>query len=331
MQQAVPDVPDARRTIGVFLMAYGGPTSLDQVPDYLLDVREGRPPPPELIEEMTERYHEIGGRSPILELTEAQARGVERELNDAAARAAGIEYRGYVGMRHWHPYIREVVPQALADGVDLIVGVVMAPHFSRMSVGKYMARLDEALAAHGASVPVVRIESWKDEPAFIEAVSQRIRVALREQFAGVDDVCVLFTAHSLPERILEWNDPYPDELRVSVEAVVERLDLPRWRFAFQSQGATSDPWLGPDVESTLEELKVEGVENVLLVPIGFVCDHVEVLYDVDIEHKRHAAELGIRLERTPSLNDAPLLCKAVADRVRSTLEQAMVSGTLAGS
>jgi len=313
-------------TIGVLLMAYGGPTALDQIPAYLADVREGRPPSDELLTEMTHRYEAIGGRSPILELTEAQARGIERELNDETAASSNIRYRVYVGMRHWHPYIREVMPRIVSDGVDRLVAAVMAPHYSRMSVGRYMQRVDEALAAADASIPVLQIESWKDEPAFIDAISQRVNQAL-ERFAESerDDVYILFTAHSLPERILQWNDPYPEELRISVQAVVDQMQLKRWGFAFQSQGATADPWLGPSVEETLEKLAAEGVKSVLLVPIGFVCDHVEVLYDVDIEHRGQAASLGIRLERTASLNDDPLLCRAVADAVRRTLVHASVN------
>ena len=310
-------------TIGVLLMAYGGPTSLEQIPDYLADVREGRLPSEALTAEMTHRYEAIGGRSPILELTEAQARGIERDLNDREPAGTGVRYRVYVGMRHWHPYIRDVMPRIVADGVDRLIAVVMAPHYSRMSVGRYLQRLDEALDLVGASIPVLQVESWKDEPAFIEGVLERIVAALqgfpREER---DDVFILFTAHSLPERILRWNDPYPDELKISVRAVVDRLHPKRWDFAFQSQGATADPWLGPSVEETLERLAGGGVKNVLLVPIGFVCDHVEVLYDVDIEHRGQAERLGMRLERTASLNDDPHLCRAVADAVRHTVEHA---------
>lgn len=313
----------ATETIGVLLMAYGGPSSLDQIPDYLADVREGRHPSDELVAEMTHRYDAIGGRSPILELTQAQARGIERELNDQAPTDSSVRYRAYVGMRHWHPYIREVMPQIIADRVDRLVAVVMAPHYSRMSVGRYMQRVDEALEASDATMPVLQVESWKDEPAFVEGVSLRIAEALqRFPEPERDDVYILFTAHSLPERILKWNDPYPDELKASVQAVVDRVHPKNWGFAFQSQGATADPWLGPSVEETLTRLAAEGVKEVLLVPIGFVCDHVEVLYDVDIEHRGQAKELGIRLERTASLNDDPHLCRAVADAVRRTLEHA---------
>lgn len=310
----------APRRIGVLLMAYGGPNSLEEIPAYLSDVRGGRPYSPELLEELTERYRKIGGRSPILELTRAQAAGVERELNDEAARAAGIEYRTYVGMRHWHPYIREVVPHILADGVDQIVAVVMAPHYSKMSVGAYLARLDEALQEHGADVPVLAVESWKAQPAFIEAVARRIDDALERFPAGArEDVGVVFTAHSLPERILQWGDPYRQELETSVAAVVERVRPTHWRFAFQSAGTTPEPWLGPPLEALLTELAAEGVKNVLVIPIGFVCDHVEVLYDVDIEHRGQAEALAMRLERTASLNADPLLCRAVADAVRQRL------------
>ena len=330
--------PKPGHTVGVLLMAYGGPTSLEQIPAYLADVREGRAPSPALTEEMTHRYETIGGRSPILELTRAQAAGIERELNapgsslvaGEAGGAADTRFRCYVGMRHWTPYIREVMPQILADGVDELVAVVMAPHYSRMSVGRYMQRVDEALNASGATLPVRRVERWWDEPAFIQAIGERIAEGL-EQFPAAerDDVFVLFTAHSLPERILQWGDPYPDELRRSVEAVVAEVNPPRWGFAFQSQGATADPWLGPSVEETLERLATEGVKNLLLVPIGFVCDHVEVLYDVDVEHRAQAEALGIRLERTRSLNDAPLLCRAVADAVRATLAQPAGAGASA--
>lgn len=328
MVRAQREDDDSTRTIGVLLMAYGGPTSLDQIPAYLEDVREGRTPSPALIAEMTERYREIGGRSEILALTEAQARGIEQVLNDECAAQQGLRFRVYVAMRHWHPYVREVMPRILADGVDLLVAAVMAPHYSRMSVGKYMKKVEEALAEQEAELPVVKVESWKVEPSFIEAVVGRVQSALqRFPAAEREDVHILFTAHSLPVRILEWGDPYPEELRESVQAAVDQFQPKRWSFAFQSQGATADPWLGPDVESTLEQLAAEGVKNVLVMPIGFVCDHVEVLYDIDIEHRAQAEQLGIRLERTDSLNDDPLLCRAVANAVWDSLRDTVAART----
>lgn len=308
------------RTIGVLMMAYGGPDSLADVQPFLADIRHGRPTSPELLEEITERYRAIGGRSPILEITNAQARGVEQTLN---ADSADVRFKTYVGMRHWKPYIEEVVPLMLADSVDEIVAVVMAPHFSRMSVGAYMGKVDKALNQAGQLLPVSQVESWKAEPAFINAVAGRIEDAFAAYYPDVerDGVPVIFTAHSLPARILESNDPYREEILESVELVAARLGLRNYRFAFQSQGATADPWLGPSVEETLAELQAEGVDKILLVPIGFVCDHVEVLFDVDIEHKEQAAELGIRLERTAMLNDDPGLVAAVANAVRQALAQ----------
>ncbi len=311
-----------RERVAVLLMAYGGPNSLDDLPAYLADVRHGRPYTPELLADLTERYRVIGGRSPILEHTLAEARGVQRVLEDAAE-ADGVEYRVYVGMRHWHPYIREVVPDILRGGADRLVAVVMAPHYSRMSVGAYLARLDEALRECGATLPVHAVESWKDEPEFVAAWVDRIEQALAAMPAGERERTVLlFTAHSLPTRILEWGDPYEEEILTSVRLVAQHFPELPWRFAFQSQGASEEPWLGPTVEETLDALAAEGVRRVLLVPIGFVCDHVEVLYDVDVAHKEYAASLGITLERPAMLNDHPLLCRAIASAVRRTLERA---------
>ncbi|MDW7981190.1 MAG: ferrochelatase [Thermomicrobium sp.] len=313
-----------REQVAVLLMAYGGPNALDDLPAYLADVRHGRPYSAELLADLTERYRAIGGRSPILELTRAQAEGVEKVLQ-ATEPVDGVTYRVYVGMRHWHPYIRDVIPQILADGAQRLVAVVMAPHYSRMSVGAYLARLEEALVEHGASLPVHAVESWKDEPDFIEAWADRIGDALRRiPDEERDRTLLLFTAHSLPTRIVEWGDPYEEEILTSVRLVAERFPALQWRFAFQSQGASEEPWLGPTVEETLENLAREGVRRVLLIPIGFVCDHVEVLYDVDIAHRAYAASLGIVLERPSMLNDHPLLSRAIAARVRRCLEQARV-------
>lgn len=299
-------------------MAYGGPDKIEDVEPFLADIRGGRPTSQELIDEITKRYEAIGGRSPILEITTAQAKSIERELN---ASDDDHEYKAYVGMRHWNPYISDVVPEMLQDGVDIIAGAVMAPHFSRMSVGAYMGKLDKAIHDAGADVPVARVESWKAEPAFISAVAQKVKEALAEKFPGKsnDEVLVLFTAHSLPARILESGDPYREEILESVDLVAKEVGLTNYQFAFQSQGATADPWLGPSVEETLEEMKAKGQTELLLVPIGFVCDHVEVLFDVDIEHREQAEELGIRLERTEMLNDDPGLAKAVASAVRQAL------------
>ena len=289
----------------VLLMAYGGPGSLDDVEPYLNDVRGGRPTSPELLAEIRERYARIGGRSPILELTRAQAVAVGRDL--------GREFQVYVGMRHWHPFIGETVEEIAGAGHGTVVGVVMAPHYSAMSVGAYEKKLLEA--AQGRFQTAL-VRSWGDHPAFLEAVSERVAQAL-QRFPSPAAVQVIFTAHSLPQRILAAGDPYPDELRATAEAVARRLRLEDWRFAYQSAGATPDPWLGPDAGDVIAELAGAGRNAFLIVPIGFVCDHVEILYDIDIEYRALAERLGVRLERTASLNDDPGLVMAVTDVVRT--------------
>lgn len=290
--------------IAVLLMAYGGPNNLDEVEPYLLDVRGGRPTKPELVEEIRGRYALIGGRSPLRELTEAQAAGL--------ARALGPRYPTFVGMRHWHPYIKETVDRIAAAGHRRLVGIVMAPHFSGMSVGAYEKKLVEATQGR---VDAALVRRWGDHPKFIAAVTGRVREALA-RFRQGTPVEVLFTAHSLPERILANGDPYADELRASAAAVAKQVGLERWHFAFQSAGATAEPWLGPEAGAVMRKLAGEGKRTFLIVPIGFVCDHVEVLYDVDIMYRDLAKDLDVRLERTVSLNDDPSLIAVLVDLVQ---------------
>jgi protoporphyrin/coproporphyrin ferrochelatase len=293
----------------VLLMAYGGPGSLDEVEPYLMDVRGGRPTSAQFVEEIKERYARIGGRSPIRELTEAQAAGVRRALDGRGEGGQRGQLAVYVGMRHWHPYIRDTVGKIVDDGHRRVVGIVLAPHYSALSVGAYEQQLLDA-AAGRLDTAIVR--RWGDHPKFLDAVAGRVTQALT-RFPSPRDVQVLFTAHSLPERILAAGDPYPDELRASAAGVAQRSGLGAWHFAFQSAGATPEPWLGPEAGALLTELAQKGHRAFLLVPIGFVCDHVEILYDVDIVYRSLAQRLGVRLERTASLNDDPLLVGAVAD------------------
>jgi len=290
--------------IAVILMAYGGPNSLAEVEPYLMDVRGGRPTKPELVEEIRERYAKIGGRSPIRELTDAQAAGLAKSL--------GSRFSVYVGMRHWHPYIKETVDRLASAGHRRVVGIVMAPHYSAMSIGAYERKLVEAI---GGRLELAMVQRWGDHPSFLDAVARHVKEA-RARFAAPEKVQVLFTAHSLPERILANGDPYPDELRASAAAVAQRLGLAKWHFAFQSAGATPEPWLGPEAGSVVKQLASQGHDSILIVPIGFVCDHVEILYDVDVEYQGLARQLGIRLERTISLNDDPGLVAALDDLTR---------------
>ena len=292
--------------IAVLLMAYGGPDSLDDVEPYLLDVRGGRAVSPEFAAEIKARYARIGGRSPIRALTEAQARGVQRLLRDGFA--------VYVGMRHWHPFIHDTVERIVAAGRRRLVGIVLAPHYSAMSVGAYQKKL---LAATAGRLDVALVRSWGEHPKFLTAVADRVTQAL-SRFASPAAVQVLFTAHSLPERILASGDPYPAELRASAAAVAQRVGIRTWHFAYQSAGASAEPWLGPEAGALMTELAGKGRRDFLIVPIGFVSDHVEVLYDVDIVYRDLAGRLGVHLERTPSLNDDPLLVAAIAEIAHDT-------------
>jgi ferrochelatase len=299
----------------VLLVAYGSPNALDEVEPYLNDVR-GRYTPPDIVAELRQRYAAIGGRSPLLERTESQARALQAALG-------GIPV--YVGMRHWHPYIADVATRIRAEGHRRVVALALAPHFSRMSIGAYQRKI--AAASDGLAVTLVT--QWFDHPAFLDAVSDRVRAGLARFDSRLPSsspsssaVPVVFTAHSLPERILQDGDPYPDQLRASVAGVVQRLGLPRALVAFQSAGRTQEPWLGPDVGEVVRILAAEGARRVLVCPIGFVSDHLEVLYDIDIELQALARSLGVHLERTASLNDHPLLITALADLTRSAAASA---------
>jgi ferrochelatase len=302
--------------IGVLVMAYGGPNSLDEVEPYLMDIRGGRPTAPEIIHEVRERYREIGGRSPILERTQAQAAALEVALN-----TNGQMFKTFVGMRHWHPFIKDALAEMANAGISRAVGLVMAPHYSRLSIGAYFKKVAEAQS----SVEIARIERWPLLPGYLDALAERVRAAL-EKFPAVvrATVPIIFTAHSLPQRILEWNDPYPDELQATVAAVMERLGPhpPTGEFAFQSAAITPDPWLGPGAGQVIARLAHEGHKHVLLAPIGFVCEHVEILYDVDIVFKRYAESLGVRLERIEMLNTAPQMIAGLAEQVQEKTKEA---------
>ena len=281
---------------GVILMAYGSPSSIEDVPAYLADIREGKPVSERAVEELTERYRRIG-RSPLDEVTEAQRAALERELDLPA----------YVGMKHWRPRIAEAVEAALAAKADRIVGLVLAPHYSRLSIAGYRSRLEGALAGRAE---LEFVESWHDHPPFLDVLADRVRGTDRH---------VVFTAHSLPERILAAGDPYRDQLLETSGLVATRAGLTSWSFAFQSASATGEPWLGPDILEELDRLDAEGVRKVLVCPVGFVSDHLEILWDLDVEARDRAAELGLDLERIESLNADPAFVQALASLVRERL------------
>jgi ferrochelatase len=306
-------MPDTSGLTGILLLAYGGPDSLDDVEPYLLDIRGGRPTSPELVEEIKERYALIGGRSPLLEITRQQAEALEVHLN----REGKARFRAYVGMRHWQPRIKEALAQMADDGIKKAVVLVMAPHYSRMSIGAYFKRLDEAIQELGVNISFNRVESWHDQPGFIAALTEKARQALT-LFDGDDTLPkVIFSAHSLPSRILEWGDPYDTQLHETAGLVAGQLGLPadRWLFCYQSAGRSPEPWLGPQIEEVIAQQAEAGEKRLLVVPIGFVCDHVEILYDIDIESRQLAEVHGVRLERSESLNASPSFIAALADIV----------------
>ncbi len=305
----------------VLLLAHGTPETAEQIPEYLRNVVSGRPLPEHVIEEIKHRYALIG-RSPLTEITLEQGRLVEAELA-----MEGIDGQVYVGMRNWKPYIPDVVRKMRADGVEEAAVICLAPQNSRTSVGLYK----RAVQAEAGSLNIDFTEGWAHDPLLADAFAERLRAAeaqlQRETGASVP---VLFTAHSVPTRTVqapdeeaqtagprlwpgEGTDPYAQEARGTAELVAERVpEIPKWWFAFQSQGASGGPWIGPTVEETLTAIAGEGVKTLVLQPIGFLCDHVEVLYDVDIAFKEYAAKLGIRLERPESLNASPVLARAIA-------------------
>jgi protoporphyrin/coproporphyrin ferrochelatase len=301
--------------VGVLLMALGGPDSLEAVEPFLQNVRHGRPTSPAMVEEFRERYRRIGGKSPLLDISVAQAQALEARLNDGARR-----FRAYVGMRHWSPYIRDTVARMRDDSVGRVVAVCLTPYYSRMSVGAYFEDLDRAIEQASATFEVTRVERWNDSSQLIRAYANKVREGLaRLAAAGYRDPTVLFTAHSLPERIMREGDPYERQLRETMAGILKHVPPIRARLCYQSAGRTEDPWLGPPLEQVLDEVGDAGEQALLVVPFGFVSDHLEILYDVDIEARERARKLGMRLERTESLNTDPAFIEAIAAAVHGTL------------
>jgi ferrochelatase len=315
---------DMKEVVGVLLMAYGSPERMEDLRSYLLDIRGGRETSDALVDEMTERYRLIGGHSPLLMWTRRQGLALERLLNERFS-MDGKQYKVYFGMRHWEPRIKEAVGQIVADGVQNVVGLVMAPHNSRLSIGAYYSKLDEAIQELDAGINILPIEEWHDHPGFIAAITENANQA-REAF-GEQNPYVIFSAHSLPARILAQGDPYDAQLRETAALLSESLHLEegRWQFCYQSAGQSAERWLGPAIEDVIRALIKAGEKNLLVVPIGFVCDHVEVLYDIDIVCKQLADEHSARLLRSRSLNDSPTFIAALAELVAARYEQFQIS------
>ena len=301
----------SRAPVGVLVMAYGGPVSLEEVPGYLADIRHGRPTPRAVLDEITESYRAIGGRSPLLEVTRRQVGALAEDLGDG--------YRCYLGMRHWAPWIEEVVGEMVGDGVTRAVSLALAPHFSALSVARYQQKVADGLELYRGRIRFEHIPSYHDAPGLVDAFASRVEQGLsRWPEAERVRVHIVFSAHSLPQRVLESGDPYGEQCLETAQLVATRAGLPddRWSWAYQSAGRTPEPWAGPDLGDHLRALAAQGVRDVVVVPVGFVSDHVELLFDVDRKAAAVATELGMRLERPPALNDDATFIAALAELVR---------------
>ena len=281
----------------VVLMAYGSPERLDDVPAYFADIRGGRPIKPEHLDDLVDRYRRLGieDGSPLNAITEQTRAALERELGDVPV---------FTGMKHWRPRIADAAERALAGGADTVVGLVLAPHWSELSIAGYRDQLESALAGRAE---LVFVDSWHDDPAFIDVLADRVRGT---------DAHVVFTAHSLPARA----EPiYQQQLLETSQLVAERAGLDRWTFSFQSESPTGEPWLGPDILDHLEELSAQGVRDVLVCPVGFVADHLEIRWDLDNEAAEKAQELGLGFARIQMPNDDPAFVSVLASLVRKAL------------
>ena len=281
-------------------MAYGSPERLADVSAYYADIRGGRPIRPELLDDLVERYRRLGieDRSPLNAVTEETRAALERELRDVLV---------YTGMKHWTPRISDATETALRAGVKTIVGLVLAPHYSALSIAGYRQQLEAALDGRAE---IVFIDSWHDDPGFVDVLADRVRGT---------EAHVVFTAHSLPARILELGDPYKEQLLETSKLVAERAALQSWTFSFQSASDTGEPWLGPDILDHLAELRTRGVDDVLVCPVGFVADHLEIRWDLDHEARERAAELGMHLDRIEMPNADPAFIRVLAGLVQRAL------------
>lgn len=294
-------------------MSYGTPRDLDDIERYYTDIRHGRPPEPERLRELTERYRAIGGRSPLLEITQAQADGI----------ATRVGLPVYVGQKHSPPFIPDAIATMKSDGIDRAVGLVLAPHYSAMSIGDYEKRVRTAIEQSGGPATFTMIDSWHLEPAFIDLLASYLKEAIDEiPTAARNRTRVVFTAHSLPAAIVRTGDPYPEQLSETAAQVAGELGLTDWQVGWQSAGRTGDEWLGPDILEMLDDFATTGEQGVVVCPCGFVADHLEVLYDLDIEAKQRAAELGIAFARTRSPNDDPAFLEMLAGVVTAALQPA---------
>lgn len=298
--------------IGVLIMAYGGPNSLAEIPGYLSDIRSGRPTTPAVLAEITHNYEQIGGKSPLLAIS-------TRQMAAVAARLDPARFKCYLGMRHWSPWIEEVVGQMVADGITHAVSLVLAPHYSKLSVAKYQEKIADGLKMVRGQIEFAHVANYHTAPAYLQALTNRVHAAInRWPVDERDSVHVIFSAHSLPARIIKMGDPYDSQLRETAQLVATQAGLApdQWSWSYQSAGRSPEPWLGPQLEEYIPTLAARGIKNIVSLPIGFVSDHVEILFDIDIKAQAVARELGMRLERPPALNDDPLFIETLVEQIQ---------------
>jgi len=290
----------------IILMAYGSPSSLDEVGDYLAQVRGGRGSSPDEIEHLKQRYQRVGGQTPLLQITKSQADVLQKKLI-----ADGAPARVSFGMKHWHPFVEDVVEKISIDNPPILVGLALAPHYSKLSIGGYEDSVRRGLARRHSKVPFVMVKSWHTEPSLITALSTRVSNMLKE-IAGSGGTMVVFTAHSLPLRVVSDDDPYQAQLLETSQLVANEAHVTNWDFAFQSASGPTGTWLGPSLKEKITEFSNKGITRILVCPVGFVSDHLEILYDLDVEARDYANSRGVVLSRTLSLNDDPMFIEALA-------------------
>lgn len=295
--------------IGVLLMAYGTPASTAEVDSYYTHIRRGRPPTAEQLGELIGRYEAIGGASPLLRICAEQATGLQQQLD---ARRSGL-FEVVLGMKHARPFIEDAIDELVRQRTKRAVGLVLAPHFSVLSVGEYVARAQQAAAKR---LELSFIENWHLMPSYVECLADRVRAGIARFAAALQQqIEVVFTAHSLPRRILKTADPYPKALLETAEAVAGRAGLQDFSIAWQSAGRTAEPWLGPDLSTVMRRLVCSDRGGVLVCPAGFASDHLEILYDLDVESRSLASDIGLLWARTESLNADPALLAGLAQLI----------------
>ena len=306
---STPTTSEKMKT-AVILLAHGAPLRVKDIPKYLKNIRGGKDSSTEVIQEVASRYKQIGGRSPLLDITTAQAEALEQYLNQGED-----EFKVYIGMRTWSPYIKDAVNQAVSDGAQRIVALCLAPQYSRWSTERYKKAFDDAMAVWPSRKIEVRfVTSWPNQPLLIDAFVERYRAAEVDLKAkGKQNIHTIFTVHSIPTDSVEmFGDPYVEEYGKTLQGILQQVEIPNWHQAYQSQGMIPVPWLEPSVEETLDTIAKAGGKTALMIPVGFVCDHIEILYDIDIAFKEYAAKQNIELYRTESLNTSPLFIEALA-------------------